>query len=363
MMGLESGFSGSYDPADVTFLLKPVVLSCIDVDAKEAAIQSGQKHYSEMLAPEKPPTPAYMQVFEQAFATNRQRVGRDIARLAKALALRQVSETVLVSLARAGTPVGVLLKRTLAVLGHKTSHYSVSIIRDRGIDQVAMRAILSKHAAADVVFVDGWTGKGAIGSELAKVVAGDLPELAAAPLCVLSDLAGVADLAAGDEDYVIPSAILNGVISGLVSRTVLNDDVVGPGDFHGCVLLDHLAGMDLSRRYIEEQMVDVVACLEDTAPAVWSRDERARTAALSTAFVASMLARTGTQDRNRIKPGIGEATRALLRRVPERLFVRDPVACDVAHLMSLAAERGVVVESDPDLPYGACAVITTLGDA
>lgn len=180
---------------------------------------------------------------------------------------------------------------------------------------------------------------------------------------MLSDLAGVADVAAGDEDYVIPSAILNGVVSGLVSRTVLNEEVVGPGDFHGCVVLGHLADLDLSRSYVDDQMEDVLACLADAEPACWGREERSRTAAVSSAFVESMLVRTGTKDRNRIKPGIGEATRALLRRVPERLFVRDPNSRDVRHLTSLAAERGVAVEADPGLPYGACAVIKTLGDA
>lgn len=363
MMGLEDGFSGSYESADVTFLLKPVLMGFVDVEAKEAAIQSGRKHYSEMLAPEKAPTPEYMDAFREAFVANRNRVGRDVATLAKALALRGGEETVLVSLARAGTPVGVLLKRTLSALGRKAVHYSVSIIRDRGIDLVAMRAILGRHSASDVVFGDGWTGKGAIGTELAKAVSQHLPELSGAPLCVLSDLAGVADIAAGNEDYVIPSAILNGVVSGLVSRTVLNADLIGPGDFHGCVVLDHLAELDLSRTYVDDQMVDVLACLADAEPAHWGEAERSRTAAVSSAFVESMLARTGTNDRNRIKPGIGESTRALLRRVPDRLFVRDADAREVGHLMSLAAERGVQVEVDPALPYGACAIIKTLGDA
>lgn len=356
-------FSGSYDPDDVTFLLKPVTMGFVDVAEKEAAIQSGRKHYSEMLAPEKAPPPEYMAAFREAFAANRGRVGRDIARLAKALAARDGDETVLVSLARAGTPVGVLLKRTLAALGRRAVHYSVSIIRDRGIDLVAMGAVLSGHAASDVVFVDGWTGKGAIGNELAKAVANHLPDLKRAPLCVLSDLAGVADIAAGDDDYVIPSAVLNGIISGLVSRTVLSAELIGPRDFHGCMVLDHLADMDLSRQYVDEQMEDVLALLPDAVPARWGEVERSRASRVSSAFVETMLARAGIKDRNRIKPGIGEATRALLRRVPDRLFVRTPEARDVRHLMSLAAERGIAAETDPGLPYSACAIIRTLGDA
>lgn len=176
MSAFPLGFSGSYDPADVTFLLTPVVVDFVDVAAKEALIQSGRKHYSEMLAREKPPSPEYMAVFHQAFAANRDRVGRDVARLAKALAARgEDGEIVLVSLARAGTPIGVLLRRALVALGRMAVHYSVSIIRDRGIDPLAMAAILARHDPASIVFVDGWTGKGAIGGELARAMAGDFP--------------------------------------------------------------------------------------------------------------------------------------------------------------------------------------------
>ncbi|AWU95268.1 cysteine protease StiP family protein [Azospirillum ramasamyi] len=357
------GFSGSYDPADVTFLLKPVVMRFVDVAEKEVAIQSGRRHYSEMLAQETAPPSQYLAAFHEAFSQNRGRVGRDVARLAKALAGRPGGEIALVSLARAGTPIGVLLRRSLACLGRKVKHYSVSIIRDKGLDLIAMALILQRHDSGDVVFVDGWTGKGAIGSELVASLSADLPELVDAPFCVLSDLAGVATLAAGDEDYVIPSAILNGIISGLISRTIHSDELIGPSDFHGCMRLDGLAAEDMSRWYVDEQMKDVLACLEsdEVLPASWGYGDREAAARVSAAFVEEMLQRTGAKDRNRVKPGIGEATRALLRRLPDRLFVRDPEGADVRHIMTLAAEKDVAVEVDPKLPYRACAIIRTVG--
>ncbi len=362
MKAREQEFSGSYHPADVTFLLKPVTMPFIDVTQKEREIQSGRKHYSEMLAPERPPAAEYMAVFREAFATNRARVGRDVAALAKAIAARPGPETVLISLARAGTPIGVLLNRTLLRLGRQVKHYSISIIRDRGLDLVAMQTILARHPAADLVFVDGWTGKGAIGRELAHSLANHLPQLRDAPLCVLSDLAGVADLAASDEDYVVPSAILNGVISGLVSRTILSTDLISDDDYHGCVILSDLTGEDLSRWYIDQQMVDIIAALDAATAAEWSDAQRQQAAITSRSFVSEMLRRTGIEDINRVKPGIGEATRALLRRVPERLFVRQPQEQEVKHLMTLAAQKGIVAEIDPALPYRACAIIKTMGN-
>lgn len=46
---------------------------------------------------------------------------------------------------------------------------------------------------------------------------------------------------------------------------------------------------------------------------------------------------------NRIKPGIAEATRAVLRRVPDHIFVRSIDDPDVALLVGLAREKGIVV--------------------
>ncbi|HES75476.1 MAG TPA: hypothetical protein ENO09_00560, partial [bacterium] len=60
-------FHGSYLPSDVTFLLKPLTnVTLMEVAAKEQLIQSGAKHYSEMISPEQQPSATYMQLFAQA---------------------------------------------------------------------------------------------------------------------------------------------------------------------------------------------------------------------------------------------------------------------------------------------------------
>ena len=357
------GFSGSYAPEDVTFLLKPITLAPTPLEEKEREIQSGRKHYSEMISFESPPSDLYLAAFHTAFSQNRARLGRDIAALAKRLALHDGPERVLVSFARAGTPVGVLLRRALVVLGCRVHHYAISIIRDRGLDEVALDLILDRHAVADLVFVDGWTGKGGIHGALVQSMAHRSKALRNVPFCVVSDLAGCATLAAGDGDYVIPSAILNGVISGLVSRTILNRACIQEGDFHGCLVWHHLAPWDLSRWFVEEQMKDVRMALEEDAvwPAQWTEAQRASAAQISRGFMREMMARVQVTDPHRIKPGIGEATRAVLRRMPDRLFVRDAEGVDLAHLVGLAQEKGVRIEVEPDLPYQACAIIRSMG--
>ncbi len=73
--------------------------------------------------------------------------------------------------------------------------------------------------------------------------------------------------------------------------------------------------------------------------------------------MAHVRERFGTTDSNLIKPGIGEATRVLLRRRPRHLLLRNPALPEVAHLRLLAREKRVRVTVEPDLPYLAAALI------
>lgn len=353
-------FHGSYLKGDVQFLLKQVGLAPTEVGIKERLIQAGRAHYSTMLSPEHPPEPAYLELFHEALKRNGRRLARDVAALAVSLAGSAREEIVLASLARAGTPVGVLLVRALRALGIQSTHFSLSIIRDRGIDPVALDYILARHDAADVVFIDGWTGKGSIAGELEaslgayNAVRGTR---LSARLAVLVDLAGASDTAATSEDYLIPSSILNAVVSGLVSRTILNDDLVLPGDFHACVYYREMSGHDLSRHFVDTLSPLVSEYLLTAHRVDWNLERRAELRAASETFLNVLQRDFGVGDRHRIKPGIGESTRALLRRVPDCLLVSDPGAEDLAHLMLLAKKKGVPVQLVPGMPYRATAII------
>ena len=356
-------FSGSYRSGDVSFLLKPLALaSFVDVPQKEFLIQSGQRHYSEMLSPESLPSERYLEVFRQACAANLERMAGDCLVLATLIAQRRTGPITLVSLARAGTPVGVVLKHLLAkVLGREASHYSVSIIRDRGIDQVALEHILALgHAPESIVFIDGWTGKGVISRELGAAIAEFNARRGTAidgGLYVLSDLAGTAACAASCDDYLIPSSILNATVSGLVSRSILNDQI-GPGDFHGCVYYQQFEAHDQSQRFADDLVARASAM--DARPA--APMDKAQAAAVSQAYMQAAMAQHGITDANMVKPGIGEATRVLLRRSPRLLIVRDAEAPEVAHLVLLAQEKNIPVEANPDLPYHAVSLIRSALD-
>ncbi|MEG2497705.1 cysteine protease StiP domain-containing protein [Brevundimonas sp.] len=352
---------GSYRTGDVSFLLKVITLDAVNVREKERLIQSGSRHYSEMISSESAPDREYMAIYADALRDNGLRFAQHINNLADALSERPIGPRgmALTSLARAGTPIGVLLTLALRQRGIPVDHYSISIIRDRGLDLNAMRHILERHDPSDVVFVDGWTGKGAIATELrgsqgAQAVGVD-------PfLVVVADPAGQADLAATGEDYLIPSGILNGIVSGLISRSILNDQIK-KDDFHGCVILDDLRASDVSRAF-----VDTIALQLSTAPpqmdGLWSPVLATSLRLDCGALLATLANVFDIRDINRIKPGIAEATRAVLRRVPERLLIDDVSHPDVRHLVHLASTRRVPINSLPcPSAYRAVAIISHAG--
>ncbi|MGH8853878.1 MAG: cysteine protease StiP domain-containing protein, partial [Telluria sp.] len=302
--------------------------------------------------------------FEDACGANNARMAADCLRLAALVAARRTGAITLVSLARAGTPVGVVVARLLReAFGREAVHYSVSIVRDRGIDQAALRHILANgHAPESIAFVDGWTGKGVIARELALSVSAFNAAQGTGidnGLYVLSDLAGAAACAASGDDYLIPSSILNATVSGLVSRTVL-DERIGPEDFHGCVYYGEFAPHDQSQRFADALVEAALAQAgQQTCAAAL---DAAAAAERSRNYLAAAKARYGIGDVNLIKPGIGEATRVLLRRVPRLLVLRQPAAAATAHLRVLAEEKQVPVEIDPALPYHAVSLIRSALD-
>lgn len=358
-------FSGSYAADDVQFLLRRLQqVDFTDVANKEALIQSGQRHYSQMLSLESAPSRRYEALFEQACATNGARMARDCLRLADLIAQRAPARIALVSLARAGTPIGVIVTRLLRQrFGREVTHFSVSIVRDRGIDANALRHILARGFGAEqIVFVDGWTGKGVISRELARSVGAFNAQHGTdidAGLAVLSDLSGSAALAASRDDYLIASSILNATVSGLVSRTVM-DEAMGPDDFHGCVHYTHLAPVDRSRSFADAITALAMAAPLPSSAANTPTDEQAQ--ARSKACIARLMDEHGVADVNLVKPGIGEATRVLLRRVPRLLLLRDTDSADCAHLRLLAQEKQVPIHLDPALPYHAVSLIRSAVD-
>ncbi|SDH49129.1 phosphoribosyltransferase domain-containing protein [Microbacterium sp. 77mftsu3.1] len=347
---------GSYAPDDVQWLLKDLsdVQLEVSLEDREELVQSGA-HYAESLPQEYQPSEEYMTLFWDALDANAERVAGDIATVAHRIMRARRNRPVLVSLARAGTPVGVLLRRYMrGYLGYEAPHYAVSIVRGRGIDANALAYIAARHDPEDVIFVDGWTGKGAITAELRDALAVHeerTGQVFSSELAVLADTGDCTTIYGTRDDYLIPSAALNSTVSGLVSRTVLNDTLIGEDDYHGAKFYAELADADVSVRFIDEVARHFTTISPRNLPPV------TEPAWASWAEVERLSEQYGIGQVNLVKPGVGETTRVLLRRVPWRVLLNPDAGEAVVHIRALAEARGVTIEEVPGLRFNAVGLI------
>ncbi len=439
----------SYKKEDVTILLKDITGMVLPqpTQERERLIQSGV-HYCEMLPIEYKPSAKYMEAYQEALKHYAKPTAKAVAALAGKVAAKYGDKVVLVSLARAGIPIGILLKRFLQTAFHiQAPHYAISIIRGRGIDDNAMHYILERHCAEHLLFVDGWIGKGAILGELKKCLAaykGVSPELA-----VAADPAYITELCGTHQDILIPSSCLNSTVSGLISRTFLRSDIIGTQDFHGAAYYGELADADLSYAFIHAIEAQFPTKEESnskesngnelngkesngnepnskesngkesngkesngTEPngkkrngnelngkesngnelnskelngnepngkkrngnelnGKESKSNKLNSDELNVSIdkgideVRKIAAQFDIEDINFIKPGIGETTRVLLRRVPWKVLIQQESKSDEAlnHIYRLAEEKGVPVAYYPLQHYKACGIIKKIADA
>jgi hypothetical protein len=358
-------FSGSYAIDDVHILLKPIEIKNTPIVEKEQLIQSGNYHYSEMITYESLPSDAYLMLFQQIFLQNRLRLASDLITLALKISQHKQGEITLISLARAGTPIGVLLKRILQQRFNRVCHhYSISIIRDKGIDTNALQYIIQHHSNLDsFTFIDGWTGKGVIAEELNKSILkfNHKNQTEISPdLYVLNDIAGVAAVTASFDDYLVPSSLLNSTVSGLISRSILNQNYLKKDDFHGCIYYQAFLEADLSQWFVDKTMFAVDEIIDVTKKQVnfqSDRHSKQKVQQQSINFIKKIKFNYNINNVNLIKPGIGEATRVLLRRAPDLLILKDITTNQTLHLVLLAKEKGVKVIEDSMMPYQAVSII------
>jgi hypothetical protein len=359
---------GSYAPDEVGWLLTD--LSGVPLEApieeREEAVQSGAAHYAASLPVEYQPSREYRELFTRALADGAQTLAHAVGLVTELVLAERERPPVLVSLARAGTPIGILMRRwAAAVHGLDLPHYAVSIVRGRGIDRVALAWLAAHHDPASVLFVDGWTGKGAITRELSVAVAEANAELGLAPgsgfpddLAVLADPGRCVSLYGTRDDVLIPSACLNSTVSGLVSRTVLNDQLIRPGQFHGAKCYAELAADDVSATFLDavsDRFAAVRARVAADLPGLRAADRTADWAGWRT--VERLAEEYDVGAVNLVKPGVGETTRVLLRRVPWRVLVRRDALPALGHVLLLAEQRGVEVEVVDDLTYSCVGII------
>ena len=368
---------GTYKGDDVTILLKDVtdLVKPVGTEEKERMIQSGI-HYSELLQKEWEPSSEYLRLFEEIMGSFSPVIAQLVATVSTQIVKDKWENTVLVSLARAGTPIGILIKRYIKERwGFDVSHYTISIIRDKGIDKNAMDYIVNKHGEKWIQFVDGWTGKGTIKKQLNESLAKYYTETGhriKPDLAVLSDPARVADKWGTREDVLIPNACLNANISGGLSRTFLKDGIVGKNDFHGCAFYKDLKCSDYTYTFIDGVVKcfskakyitvkdGITVCVYDGEKYLFDESVKELTPKEEIEKVCKEFSLPSDKY---CKPSIGETTRVLLRRTPWKILVNEKAgeeSEELRLLLELAKEKEIPVEQYPLQNYKAIGLIKVL---
>ena len=372
----------SYSKDDVIVLLKDLSAEMkeMSTEEREQAIQSGT-HYSEMLPEEKAPSTEYETLYNKALADKKAEIALGIAKVAEIIwserseSPNETKLPIIVSLARAGIPVGILIKRYLNYkYGADCPHYSISIIRDRGIDENAMNYIYetevvgNNNCVSNIFFVDGWTGKGAIKTQLEEAVADLIKkdpvkwDLLLDYLYVLADPANITPFCGTHDDYLLPSACLNSTVSGLTSRTILNSYVdVEAGDFHGATYFKKFESIDKSLEFIDTISTELadLAKLGDVDNKLIEWDESWN----GMSIVTDICEKMGVEDYKKVKPGIGETTRVLLRRVPWKVLINKDIPeddPDIQHILVLCKEKNIPTMRWDLGNYKVCGIIKEL---
>lgn len=360
----EPNMRTSYSKNDCVFVLQEVGNKIPEIDnfEKEKLLQSGV-HYSEMLAIEKIHKKEYLNFFYKCLEKNKKEIAIYNAILAEKIIKTKGKDVVLVSLARAGSPIGVLLKRYLKIKYNiDVPHYSISIIRGKGIDENALCYIMNKHNTENLQFVDGWTGKGAITYELkdaCKSFNDKYETNLDSSLAVISDPSHCSKLYGTREDILLPSACLNSTVSGLVSRTIHRDDIVKINDYHGAKYYENFEKDDVSIILVNEILniynnldylrVDNLISNFDITKEKIEDIGMKETLRIKELYDIDSI--------HKIKPSLGETTRVLLRRIPRYILIKDTNDIRFEHIIFLAKEKNVKIIEMPDLKYNCIGII------
>ncbi len=337
----------SYKPEQVTFLLNKYHGDLLSVLEKESRLRSGA-YYGDMLSIEEKPEPEYTAIFDRILERNASKIAPYFLHLSEMINNARQNELTLVSLARAGTPVGVIITEILRnKFGREVNHYSVSAIHKYGVDSYAMKYLLEHHSPESLTFLDGWVSQGRITKTLVETLK-DQPRIDPSLFCV-SDPSGIQNAIATREDILLPSAILNATVSGLVSRTVNNND-----GYHFAASYEDQADVDRSQVFVEKIVEEAMKL--DKANIGELLDHTIQRP-LAVKQINDWCEKYGTTSSN-IKAGIGEVSRSLLRRDPRFVMIDENSVDQADHMFYLAEKRNIkLVVEKLDGPYKAFSIL------
>lgn len=345
--------AGTYEKDDCVFLLSDLtnIVTPVSAEEKKCRLASGSKSW-EMIPYEHLPSESDNMLFLRLLQENKEAISHYVGTLCESILAIKGKDIVLVSLARGGTPIGVLCKRYFQKIHQlEVPHYCVSLIRNVGIDESALSYIIDMHPSSKIQFLDGWTGMGLISSELTKYVSdfnhrtGNSidPSLAA-----LVDSSKICQISGTRNDVILPSCCLNATVCGMISSIYYNPAELTEIKYHGAIQWTGAGMSDYSRLFIEE--IEPFFQRATAAPqpvegnyGLWCRDK-----------IASEY---NVSDKKRIRLGIGESTRAITRYHLSCLLIRDLNNPHLGFILETASAKSINTYEYKQTDYECVAII------
>ncbi len=323
----------SYKKTDVELLLTDLTdeVNPITIEEKKQMEMQG-KDVTDIITDEFPIDKKYFDICLETTPMYAKQTAVAVGNLAEQIYNIKKENIVLVSILRAGTLIGILVKRYLKnKYNIDVFHYSISMPSDNNQNEI--KFILNKHKPQDIVFVDSWTGKGTATNKIKKFaqqIDGLCPDLA-----VLSDSINICRFCGVREDIAIPQAPFNACITGLIGAPINNSKYLMDEDFAGSIYLKELERIDVTNWYINliEQNFDYKLCNSDNYQENLNSKEE-----------LSEICSKYKIELKDLNPGINEAGRALLRRNLKKLLVKDKNDIQVMQIKRIAELKGIEVE-------------------
>lgn len=342
----------TFNDDDVKILLsainKKLVLEGNNLDNKNQ-----QSHYCDFIPREYPLSNEYLRMFDRILDSTKKQMAIYIGILARKI-LSEYENPVIVSLLRAGTIIGILLKRYIKVIFNEdVQHYSIGMSRGKGIDFCALNYIKKTNSTSTIIFVDGWIGKGTTKNELAKSLKTFnylYNENVKPIIAVINDIKKCSDFCVTNEDILIPTSLVNSQGCGLISRITQNDNLIPKNSYNGAIVFDELKNQDKTYQIIDSISYYFGKCEID----ILNHNYLNNCEDLDVDF---LVKKYDIKNVNGLKVGINETIRIILKKKIDFVVVRDKRDPLLEPILYLCLSNNFDVLEDTDLKCRAIGVI------
>lgn len=347
----------TFKKEDVEILLDDVRGSVDIVDITHPNKHSNL-HYCDFIPTEDHLDKEYLDIFDRMLNITERQTAIYVGILTRKVC-KQYDNLVFVSLLRAGTVLGVLMRRyAKEVMNKDIKHYSIGLSRGKGIDFKALSDIITANPEKTIVFIDGWVGKGTTKLELDRTCEkfSEKYKKDVKPImAVLCDIKNICDFTATTEDILCPNCLINAQGCGLISRITQNEKIIHENTYNGAVIFKEL------------QEEDKTYTLIDNISKYFGKEEKTIQKGISykgePIVLDDIIKRYQIQNINGIKVGLNETIRILLKRSVSFVLVKDINNPLLDPIKYLCHKRKVELKEDRNLFCESVAIILNhIGD-